>query len=146
MPNANLLGDEKMTDVLEVIGHPLAEELRRDVSLREREMKAMRSDFEMMASYQYSKRPPLDCPIIALRAENDLWAFYYGTEAWAQHTRREFELHTNRSGDHFHIEKDPAPMIDVLCQELGWGRGSGVHLVAARVHASDADLEDAASG
>jgi surfactin synthase thioesterase subunit len=145
MPNANLLGDEKTTDVLEVIGHPLAGELRSNASMRANLTKSMRSDFEMMATYQYAKRTPLDCPIMALRAENDLWTFFYGTESWAQHTNADFELHTNRTGDHFHVEKDPASTVDLLCQEFGWGRGSGTHRVAKRVQLSDAELDDAAN-
>jgi medium-chain acyl-[acyl-carrier-protein] hydrolase len=146
MPNAFLLGDAKLTEVLDVIGHPLSEGFRSDLSLRARSMNSIRSDFEMMATYQYHKRAPLDCPITALQAVNDLWAAYYGAESWSEHTNAGFELESNDSGDHFHLEKDAAPTIDLLCESFGWGKVSGVHRVAEAVRQAVADLDEAGAG
>lgn len=127
MPNAYLLGDDKTLEVLDVIGHPLTPELRGDLSLRQRVLPQIRADFEMMATYSFRAAPKLSCPVTVVRARNDLWTFFYGTEAWANQTSGPFELVTDPRGDHFHAEKDPSILVDVLCQALGWGRSSGVH-------------------
>ncbi len=141
MPNAHLLGDEKLVDVLDVIGHPLTEHLRSDSKLRKNLIPRIRAEFEMMATYWHEPASPLDCPITVLRARNDLWTFFYGTEAWDQHTTAHFRLITDEDGDHFHIEKDPQLTIQTICETMGIGWGSGVHAVSE--HESDSATESA---
>lgn len=128
MPNAYLLGDEKLLDVLDVIGHPLTDRLRQDPELRRRAMPRFRADFEMMATHHHRAEAPLDCPITAFRAKNDLWTFFYGTEGWKEHTTGAFDLITDEVGDHFHIEHKPELAGSAITRALGWGRGSHVRL------------------
>ncbi len=124
MPNAHLLGDEKLIDVLDVIGHPLTERLRKEPALRRRLLPQFRADFEMMSTYQHRSGAPMSCPITTIRARNDLWTFFYGTEHWEDYTDAAFQILTDEEGDHFHIERAPDFVADVISQELGWGRGS----------------------
>lgn len=119
-PNAFLLGDDKLVDVLDVIGHPLAGELSQSARLRRELLPALRSDFEMMASYRTTERVPLDIPITALRAKGDLWSYFYGVEGWADCTTSTFELVTSEDGDHFHVQKDAHLVSNVIARALGW--------------------------
>lgn len=128
MPNAYLLGDEKLLDVLDVIGHPLTARLRQEPVLRRHLIPRFRADFEMMATHYHRKEEPLDCPITAFRAKNDLWTFYYGTEAWKEHTSGAFDLITDEQGDHFHVERAPGLAASVIARAFGWGRSSHVRL------------------
>src|SRR5690606_28514971 len=45
-PNASLLGDDKIVDVLDVIDHPRASELRQSPSLRRELLPGIRRDFQ----------------------------------------------------------------------------------------------------
>jgi medium-chain acyl-[acyl-carrier-protein] hydrolase len=118
MPNAHLLPDEKIIEVLDVIGHPLAQSLALDGARRQALMPAIRADFEIMAGYRYHPESPLSCPITAFRSRGDLWAYFYGTEAWREHTQGSFEVVT-QPGDHFFIERDPTLVIDTVARALG---------------------------
>lgn len=128
MPNAHLLGDEKLIDVLDVIGHPLTLRLRQEPALRQQMLPQFRADFEMMSTHQHRQGDPLDCPITAFRAKNDLWTFFYGVEHWKEHTTGQFEVLTNENGDHFHLERDPKLAENAITRALGWGRGSQVRI------------------
>jgi medium-chain acyl-[acyl-carrier-protein] hydrolase len=131
MPNAHLLGDEKLLDVLDVIGHPLTEQLRQAPELRRELIPRYRADFEMMSTHQHRDGERLECPITTIRARNDLWTFFYGAEHWSEHTTGAFEIVTDEEGDHFHIEREPGLAVDVITQALGWGRGSHLRVRAA---------------
>lgn len=126
MPNAYLLGDDKLVDVLDVIGHPLTARLRQEPELRRQLIPRFRADFEMMATHYHRSEERLDCPITVLRAKNDLWTFYYGTEGWKEHTSGPFDLITSEEGDHFHVERTPQLAGTVIARALGWGRSSHV--------------------
>lgn len=117
-PNANLLGDDKLVDVLDVIGHPHVGDLRRSAALRRELLPRVRRDFERMADYSASRQIALRTPITVLRAKNDLWTFFYGMEAWADYTEGPFEIVTSASGDHFHVDKDPAWTAELVVRKL----------------------------
>lgn len=140
MPNAFLLGDDKIVDVLDVIDHPLTGRLRQSARLRAQFLPTVRGDFEMMATYRSTVPTKLDVPITAIRAKNDLWTFYYGMEAWKEYTSASFELVTSEDGDHFHVEKDPTLAGDVISRTLGWGRS--VTLYRGNDDANDAAMGD----
>jgi acyl transferase domain-containing protein/surfactin synthase thioesterase subunit/NADPH:quinone reductase-like Zn-dependent oxidoreductase/acyl carrier protein len=144
MPNAHLLGDEKLLDVLDVIGHPLTDELRKDPELRRELIPQYRADFEMMSSHQHRDGELLSCPITVIRARNDLWTFFYGAEHWSEHTTGPFEILTDEEGDHFHIEREPELAVDVITRALGWGRGS--HARVRNDFAGEGYLETASPG
>ena len=120
MPNAYLLPDEKIRELLQVIGHPLAEELAENEARARALMPSFRADFEMMAGYRYrhAGEQLLSCPITSLRSRGDLWAYFHGTEAWREHTTGAFEVVTH-PGDHFFIEREPSLVIDTLSHALG---------------------------
>ena len=115
-----LLGDDKLVDVLDVIDHPRAAELRQNSRLRREMLPAIRSDFEMMAAYRASEPVALDVPITVLRAQKDLWTYFHGAAGWARYTTAAFELATIEDADHFHVLKDPTTVSDVVSSALGW--------------------------
>ena len=121
-PNAFLLGDDKLVDVLDVIEHPRVSDLRRSAASRRELLPGIRRDFEEMASYSRTHKAIVHAPITVLRAQNDLWTFFYGMEAWAEYTDGSFEIVTNVTADYFHVDKDPGWTADLVAKRLGWAR------------------------
>lgn len=119
-PNTFLLGDDKLVELLEVLDHPRAPELRQSARLRRELLPSVRRDFEMMAAYRPTEPVAFDVPITAIRARGDLWSYFHGVEGWARYTTARFELATSEVGDHFHVDKDPTMVSDVVSRALGW--------------------------
>ena len=126
MPNAYLLTDDKIIEVLKVIGHSLADELYSNQHLRQKWMPAIRADLEMMASYQAFEEPPLTCPITAIRTRGDLWSYFYGTQTWGEYTTKSFDLIT-RQGNHFFLEKESNFAVDLITDKCKAGAGGDSH-------------------
>lgn len=113
MPNAYLLTDNKIIEVLKVIGHPSANKFHSNQHLHQKWMQMIRTDFEMMASYQAFEKLPLTCPITAIRTRGDLWSYFYGTKTWSEYTTKSFDLIT-RQGNHFFLEKESNFLVDLI--------------------------------
>ena len=118
MPNAYLLTDDKIIEVLKVISHPLVERLYSDQQFRQEWMPILRADFEMMSKYQPpEEEDPINRPITVIRGRRDLWLYFYGAASWKNYTTESFELFTHL-GDHFSLEKDPGFVLDVIKKRI----------------------------
>lgn len=77
----------------------------------------IRADFALTQTYNYSVEPPLECPISAYGGlqDNDVTADQL--EGWHEHTTAEFSSRM-LPGDHFFLNTNPAPLLQLLSQEL----------------------------
>ncbi len=118
MPNIYLLDDDKIMEVLEVIGHPFTRKLSNDQQFRQKWMPTIRADFEMMTSYQPPKQEEaLNMPITLFRGRADLWLAFYGVDSWKNCTTNSFELITHL-GDHFFMQTDPSFVVDAIGKRI----------------------------
>jgi len=73
---------------------------------------AFRADFEALETYEYSGRPPLACPILALGGARDNLVDHPSLQAWAHHTAVGFELKMF-PGDHFFIQESQPQVLEI---------------------------------
>jgi medium-chain acyl-[acyl-carrier-protein] hydrolase len=77
----------------------------------------LRADFELIQTYVYSSRPPLDCPITAFGGIEDKEVSREHLEAWREQTRASFSLKMF-PGDHFFIHTAQALLVETIAREL----------------------------
>jgi medium-chain acyl-[acyl-carrier-protein] hydrolase len=81
----------------------MAPEALESPELLELALPAVRSDFSVLESYEYSSAAPLDCPITAFTGEDDPRTRGASMSGWKQQTSAEFREETF-PGDHFFID------------------------------------------
>ena len=80
----------------------------------------IRDDFEMAENYVYEPALPLDVPIVALAAEDDVVAPLENVIRWSETTAREFYLQRFRGG-HFFIQEERSLVLQFVSSILGPG-------------------------
>ncbi|MEJ2670136.1 MAG: thioesterase domain-containing protein, partial [Gammaproteobacteria bacterium] len=99
-PNAHLLPDEKLVELMQVVKYPYAHELEVNALFRRNKLDLLRRDLKAMATYEYRSQAPLVCPITALSLRHDLWSYPLRTNCWRYHTHQRFEV-KEWPGDHY---------------------------------------------
>ena len=104
-----------------------AEELRRlngtprevleHEELMELMMPLLRADFQICETYEYTKEPPLECPITAFGGLSDKDVTGEMIGAWREQTARAFRL-LMMPGDHFFLHSAQERMLGIISQEL----------------------------
>ena len=77
----------------------------------------LRSDFQLVETYRYRPRPPLECPIVAFGGRDDADVLREDLEAWRQQAAGHFEMHV-LPGDHFFITPSRDEVLWVIGQRL----------------------------
>ena len=85
----------------------------------------VRADFQLVETYQYHSEKPFDFPISAFGALDDPRVNRERIEAWAIHTKAQFESHFFPGG-HFFLHEFRENILNFLIKEIA-GEGSGVH-------------------
>lgn len=88
-----------------------------DAELRELFMPLLRADFALVETYQYTERPALPCPLVALGGEADPRASPAELRAWQSLTQVSFTLRMFQ-GDHFYFNQQPLPLLQTIAQIL----------------------------
>lgn len=86
----------------------------------------LRADFELIQTYKYSTRPPLDRPINAFGGLEDTEVSHESIEAWREMTTGAFKLRM-LPGDHFFLNSARPLFLQTLARDL--------QQVAGREHA-----------
>jgi medium-chain acyl-[acyl-carrier-protein] hydrolase len=77
----------------------------------------LRADFEVVQTYLYAPRPPLDSPITAFGGLRDEDVSREQLARWREQTTAEFSLHM-LPGDHFFIQTSETLLLEVLSRKL----------------------------
>lgn len=77
----------------------------------------IRADFRAVATYRYTPRRALSCPITALQGSDDVIVPSEAIAAWETHTGGPFELH-EFSGEHFFIKASMDRVVDTITRSL----------------------------
>jgi len=91
------------------------EEVLKSAALMEMLLPILRADFELLETYTYVKKPPLECPITAFGGLEDVKTTADGLEAWGEHTIDSFSLH-ELAGGHFFINSAQSLLLKhIIC-------------------------------
>jgi medium-chain acyl-[acyl-carrier-protein] hydrolase len=77
----------------------------------------LRADFELVQTYRYTDRPPLNVPLTALGGIQDVDVSREQVEAWRVHTAARFVMRM-LPGDHFFINTARPLLLQVLSMQL----------------------------
>lgn len=110
------LPDRAFVDALRAMqGTP--EEVLRDPELMALVAPALRADFKAIESYRCMSAEPLSCRISAFGGDADPDVTVDDLLAWQDHAR-DLVLVETVSGGHFYIDRDPAPVLRTVAQDL----------------------------
>jgi medium-chain acyl-[acyl-carrier-protein] hydrolase len=74
---------------------------------------ALRADISLIESYAFQEAPPLDCPIVAFRGDDDPETTDAEVAAWGQHTSAGFRQQ-RFPGNHFFVRNAGAGIVAAL--------------------------------
>ena len=77
----------------------------------------VRADFELIQTYQYESKPPLDCSISAYGGWEDQHVTRDDLDGWQQHTNASFTLRM-LLGDHFFLHSAEPLLLQLISAEL----------------------------
>jgi medium-chain acyl-[acyl-carrier-protein] hydrolase len=85
--------------------------------LMEMVLPIVRADFALVDTWREIPGAPLDLPITAFRGDDDASVSAEEVDAWRDHTRGAFALHT-LPGDHFFIQSAEPALLDTVIRAL----------------------------
>jgi len=80
-------------------------------------MPLLRADFELIQTYKYTPRPPLNCPLTVIGGSEDDEVGDEKLAAWREHTTGHFSLQII-PGDHFFINTSRQHLLELLARRL----------------------------
>jgi myxalamid-type polyketide synthase MxaE and MxaD len=92
-------------------------EVQEDQQFMEHFMSICKLDYQLLQSYIYSNKEPLDCPISAWGGEQDSLVSQDDISAWHQHTKNTFKLHMI-PGKHLFLTTNRKLLLETISQEL----------------------------
>lgn len=101
--------DAGLVEHVHGLSGPNASLLTGDDEILRMVLPALRADYRPAETYRYVPGPPLHCPVIALRGDEDPMASLEETRAWSRHTTASFAL-KSFPGGHFFLN-DHIPEI-----------------------------------
>jgi medium-chain acyl-[acyl-carrier-protein] hydrolase len=93
------------------------EEILQNEELLQLLLPALRADFEVSETYQYTPGPPLPCPITVFCGRQDIEAPPSSVSGWEQQTSRPCRFHFFQGG-HFFVHHEQKSVLDALTPEL----------------------------
>jgi len=110
------LDDAGLRADLEAMGGTDAE-LLRDPEAWELIRPVVRADLLMCDRYRLAPGKPLDCPIVAYGARDDVSSHAWSLQSWREHTTGRFEQRMF-PGDHFYFQRIPQAFVMDLVRRL----------------------------
>ena len=89
------------------------EEILNSDAMMELLLPILRADFEVLETYRYIEKSPLECPITAFGGLEDVKTTAEGLEAWGEHTIDFCSLY-ELAGDHFFINSARSLLLKYL--------------------------------
>lgn len=77
----------------------------------------LRADFEICQTYEYSPKPPLECPITAFGGLQDQDVTREQLDGWREYTNSSFVLRMF-PGDHFFLHESAPVLLRMIAQEM----------------------------
>lgn len=114
-PRHNLPDAEFIAELRRLEGTP--DEVLNNPELMSLVLPLLRSDFELVHTYQYRFEPPLSCPITAYGGLNDQDVTMEDLYSWRAQTSSNFSLKMFQ-GNHFFINKRSKEFIETLRSDL----------------------------
>ncbi|GCD42355.1 thioesterase II family protein [Streptomyces paromomycinus] len=108
----HLLDDEAFLRELAAFGG-ISQEVLRHRELRDLVLRPMRSDYRLVETYQPTATPALECPVTAVRGDQDHSHPAGDLRAWAEVAGGGFRLVT-LPGDHFYLASRARELIELL--------------------------------
>lgn len=110
------LPDEELVQLIRKLGLVPDDALEND-ELVSFILPAMKADFEVSETYQYTEDQPLPCPITALGGKRDSLLTRKDLQAWKPYTAASFSL-SMHDGDHFYTETHQSKLLAKLSKTL----------------------------
>jgi medium-chain acyl-[acyl-carrier-protein] hydrolase len=107
----NLPDELFIKGILKYQGMP--DEILQNKELLEILLPRLRADFTLSETYQYKKRPPLECPILALGGNNDPTVNYDELVAWKIQTTKECSVNLFPGG-HFFLSSSKKEILNIV--------------------------------
>jgi surfactin synthase thioesterase subunit len=95
----------------------IPEAVLREPELMKLLLPSLRSDFEMLHSYEYVEGEPLECPVVALRGRDDARTPLDELEAWEHETQGPFSVH-EFAGGHFYFQQAEEAIAALVRREI----------------------------
>ena len=114
-PTYNLPDRELINELQRLNGTP--REVLDHPELMELMLPKIRADFQISETYNFVKKPPLNCPITVMGGADDQEVPRDSLEAWNEHTKGRFTLHV-LPGDHFMIHSAEAAVVNLVNHDL----------------------------
>ncbi|MEG4584581.1 SDR family NAD(P)-dependent oxidoreductase [Microcoleus sp. MOSTC5] len=115
--SANQLLDKSFLEERILKRGEIPRELQEDKQFMEYLMSICRLDNQLLQSYIYSNKEPLDCPISAWGGEQDSLVSQDDLLGWHQHTKNTFKLHMI-PGKHLFLTTNRKLLLKAISQEL----------------------------
>ncbi|MEG4499882.1 SDR family NAD(P)-dependent oxidoreductase [Microcoleus sp. F10-C6] len=115
--SANQLLDKSFLEERILKRGEIPRELQEDKQFMEYLMSICRLDHQLLQSYIYSNKEPLDCPISAWGGEQDSLVSQDDILGWHQHTNNTFKLHMI-PGKHLFLTTNRKLLLKAISQEL----------------------------
>jgi surfactin synthase thioesterase subunit len=111
------LPDEKFVAEVRARYGGIPEPVLREPELMKLLLPSLRGDFEMLDGYEYVAGEPLECPVVALRGQDDVRTPLDELEAWGQETLGPFSVH-ELAGGHFYFQQSEEAIADLVRREI----------------------------
>ena len=111
----NLPEAEFLSELSQLNGTP--REVLEHPELMQLLMPLLRADFELIQTYKYTPRPPLNCPLTVIGGSEDDEVEDEKLAAWREHTTGPFLLQII-PGDHFFINTSRQNLVELLARRL----------------------------
>lgn len=111
----NLPKPDFIEELKHLKGTPL--EVLQNHELMELMLPILRADFAVLETYNYTEKPPLNCPIAVFGGLQDSEVSPEELEAWREQTSSEFSLYLFQ-GDHFFINSERHALLQLIAQNL----------------------------
>lgn len=111
------LSEAKFLEVLQDLNFDTSKALFEDAEMRQLLLPMVRADFELHNTYNYSPKPPLDIPIIAIGGRVDPYVTSEYLLGWREQTKAGFEVFIC-PGDHYFIERQRTYLTEIVVKNI----------------------------
>jgi pyochelin biosynthetic protein PchC len=108
--------DAIVADLLR-LGGPSSAAALQNAALRTLVLPALRADYRLAEHYRPTWKPPLACPIVAMRGDGDAEVSAEEISAWRELTAAAFHS-VEMAGDHFFPVRDPSATVASITEAL----------------------------